>query len=358
MALASLLLSLGAAEVGLRLYEAWRLASGGTLRDQLERSRRTSLDHAGAGGSFRLGGLVQPSYHGELVFELKPRLDGYFKGGTLRTNSWGFRGPELELEKRPGTRRIVGLGDSFMFGWGVNQDETYLVLLEEALNARGGPRFEVLNLAVPGYNTTMEVEAFATKGVAFEPDLVLIHFFLNDVGLPYFMQEPREKPAERQGLYLIDLARRAFGLAPRPEPALQALLPHDRVARQQRTEVQEAYRHMVGDEAYRLAMARLAGLAAELSIPVVVILLEGDDPTDGLVREVAAAEGLYLLEPRARFLAHLRANRKDESQWGETFHVSEKDVHLNKLGHALMAEALLDLFAEEPELAEAIHLAP
>ena len=293
-------------------------------------------------------GLVQPSSSPEIVYELKPGVEGTFKGGTVRTNSWGFRGAEVELDKPPGTFRIVGIGDSFMFGWGVGQDETYLVGLERSLNARGGPHTQVLNLAVPGYNTAIEVSSLAAKGLVFEPDLVVVHFFSNDLGLPSFMQDPKQFLPAKRGFYLVDLLRNALNLSAPAEVAPRTLMPSGRVQRypEGKAELREFYRYMVGQAGYRRAMARLAGLTRERSIPVGVILLEEDGEMADLVLEVVAAERLYLLELRPRFLSYLGANQKVLSQWVETFHVSERDPHLNRLGHSLIADALLEFLAE------------
>ena len=111
---------------------------------------------------------------------------GYFdEGATLRyrTNSLGFRGPDTTREKPIETFRIVGVGDSYTFGRGVRQEDTFLAVLERGLNDPPGPaRIEVLNLGVGGYDTVAEVQILEHKGVPLDPDLVLIVFFLNDTG--------------------------------------------------------------------------------------------------------------------------------------------------------------------------------
>ena len=64
--------------------------------------------------------------------------------------------------------RIVGIGDSGMFGWNVEQGEDYLSVLRSNLTARAnGVSYEVLNLGVPGYNTQIEVESLRSKGLAY-----------------------------------------------------------------------------------------------------------------------------------------------------------------------------------------------
>ena len=345
VSISTVALTLVAAELALRFYHAVASARTGTLEQQLERSRDASLANARSGGRFTLKGLVQPSSHPELVFELKPGLDGSFRGRRLVTNSWGFRGEEVELQKLPGTVRIVGLGDSFMFGWGVEQEETYLARLESLLNARSEGRVEVLNLAVPGYNTTMEVAALEARGLAFEPDLVVLHFFRNDFELPYFMQ--REKSPAARRLYLAELLRRVFDSGEGGEADGARLVARDRVARatEETGDLRSAYRHMAGEEGFRRAMARLSALARERAIPVVVILFDETWHGD-VARDVSAAEGLHVVEPRERFLAHLQQNQLDASQWEETFHVAARDIHLNALGHSLVADALAEFVTD------------
>ncbi len=52
----------------------------------------------------------------------------------VSTNSLGIRGKEISLEKPQDTYRILLLGDSMTFGWGVNEGETFAKILETNLN--------------------------------------------------------------------------------------------------------------------------------------------------------------------------------------------------------------------------------
>ncbi|MCP4221275.1 MAG: SGNH/GDSL hydrolase family protein, partial [bacterium] len=52
--------------------------------------------------------------------------------------------------------------------------------------------YEILNFAVPGYNTAMEAETFKKRASAFSPDLVLLQFDINDLVLPNFVLAPRD----------------------------------------------------------------------------------------------------------------------------------------------------------------------
>jgi hypothetical protein len=96
-------------------------------------------------------------------------------------NSLGLRGAEVTRERTPGRFRIACLGDSYTFGFGVNDDETWPAALERALGETGAEqRYEVLNFGVPAYDTEQEVRQLGEKVLAFQPDLVLIGWYLND----------------------------------------------------------------------------------------------------------------------------------------------------------------------------------
>lgn len=100
---------------------------------------------------------------------------------VIRTNSQGFRDDEWELRKPERTYRIAVLGDSMAFGLGVEQDEPFPAILEGLLNGQQGDlTYEVLNFAVPGYNTAAEVELFRETGRMYGPDLVILQFMDND----------------------------------------------------------------------------------------------------------------------------------------------------------------------------------
>lgn len=155
--------------------------------------------------------MIQPSAYPEVVYELKPHVRGMFHDALVETNRFGLRGPEIRRKKPPRTYRIAGLGDSHMFGQGVGQNEFYLALLQRQLNAcaENGWRFETLNFGTPGYNTVMEVGTFEYRALAFDPDLVLLHFIGNDLVAPHFLLPPRS--LDPSDWFLVELVRGLFG---------------------------------------------------------------------------------------------------------------------------------------------------
>jgi len=102
------------------------------------------------------------------------------RASKQRLNSAGFRDRERSLKKPPGVLRVVCLGDSFAWGHGVELEDAFPYRLEGILNRRHSQRYEVVNLALPGMNTVDEASQLEEKGFAYQPDLVLLAYVLND----------------------------------------------------------------------------------------------------------------------------------------------------------------------------------
>jgi len=101
----------------------------------------------------------------------------------IRINSHGYRGPDFEREKR-GHLRILVLGDSFTFGHGVTENETYSAVLGRALTqADPGRPIEVINAGYASCNYPDTYYLYLRKaGLALEPDIVVVGFFIgNDI---------------------------------------------------------------------------------------------------------------------------------------------------------------------------------
>lgn len=101
---------------------------------------------------------------------------------TYTINEAGYRGPMVGRKKPHGAFRIVCLGDSVTFGSGVDDDAPYPVVLESMLEEQGRGDIEVVNLGVPGFNTSQELYFYEAVGRALQPDLVTILAVRNDWG--------------------------------------------------------------------------------------------------------------------------------------------------------------------------------
>jgi lysophospholipase L1-like esterase len=182
----SLGLSLAAAEVGLRvyLYNNRKANSFKNWKELHAQGRKLPVRTM-----HPIGSIISPCENKRLIYELQSNLDMDFAHRRLKTNSAGMRASrEYPVERLANSVRILGLGDSGMFGWDVEQDENYLHLLEKHLNDRqDGVTYEVLNFAVPGYNTQLECEHLRSKGLAYKPDIVIVGWCNNDYSLPFFL---------------------------------------------------------------------------------------------------------------------------------------------------------------------------
>jgi lysophospholipase L1-like esterase len=118
------------------------------------------------------------------TWELVPNArQASYIGVPVTINSLGLRDRELERPKPARTIRIVGVGDSITFGYGVRLDETFLKVLERRLNesAPGDIRYEVVNAGIEATNLDYYYGFVDTSAAALEPDLVMINLALNDI---------------------------------------------------------------------------------------------------------------------------------------------------------------------------------
>ena len=116
-----------------------------------------------------------------------PNTHTKFEGFDVLINSDGFRSREHSLQKEKNTYRIVLLGDSVAFGRLMPFEHGLSNRLEIALkNFCPQKNFEVLNMGVEGYNSIQELEMLKTKGLKYNPDLVIVYYSFNDPDYPEY----------------------------------------------------------------------------------------------------------------------------------------------------------------------------
>ena len=121
-----------------------------------------------------------------LGYALKPGFEGVIERSEFRApftvDDTGLRGAGPR-PRADNSFRILVLGDSQAFGFGVLDNETFSAQLEEILAARyRNLEVQVLNGGVPGYGTADQLAFLRSKGGAFEPDLVILQFLsVNDI---------------------------------------------------------------------------------------------------------------------------------------------------------------------------------
>lgn len=120
----------------------------------------------------------------DLIYENIPgRETNYFRTEffqKIRYNKHGMRDYEYNVSKKPGSYRIVFVGDSFVEALQVGINETMENLLENMLGNYYGKKIESINLGVSGYQTAQELISLKKKGMRFNPDLVLLGFFVGN----------------------------------------------------------------------------------------------------------------------------------------------------------------------------------
>ena len=341
---ASVMAALLALEVGVRVVSVFDR----NYLDELEAPRR-SLD---PDRELALRDLVRQNADDSIVYELRPGVRGRFLGVPVAINSLGMRDRERSSAKRPGALRIVGLGDSLMFGWGVRQEETFLALLEKELSERSSKQsVEVWNLAVPGYNSVQEVATFAAKADMIQPDLVIINWVGNDMDLPNFLAERPDVYSWRRS-FLFECVRlrwRAWR-GKRVNSSTLVPVPFDessRLSTLTAEKVPARYRPLLGTENMLQALDRLAGLARKRGIRPVVLFDWNSPQADPAkaeshyssridVKEWCAARGYQIVDTEERVLRYLQSHDLDVSAlW-----LSSSDPHPSVLRHRLIAEEL------------------
>ena len=121
-----------------------------------------------------------------ISFELKPNtkerqtdlLFGEKFDVTLSINSLGYRDNEFAISKLNNTKRILIMGDSFTFGHGVENDETFSEQLEKKINEFSNIKYEVINAGYASGQSPDEAYVYLKKkGLQLNPDIIILVVF-------------------------------------------------------------------------------------------------------------------------------------------------------------------------------------
>jgi len=321
------------------------------------------------GREINLGHMLTASPNPRLVYELIPSLDVLWAGHEVKTNSDGCRDDEFVRPKPAGTIRIAVLGDSTSFGWKVDEQDAYPDVLEQVFNQFSkGPKFDVMNFALPGYNTAMERESLVAKGLPLEPDLVVLQFEGNDVDLPNFIKKPeshwrlnrcylweflktrrprgarqqaQEPKGEFPGLEVVPLVKDEKGL-------LRCKLDESRIPPE--------LRDMVGVENCQKAIRDIGRLCKEKGVRTVFVLNPNyvenynqnrrmeQDRVVGPFVQAARDGGMVIADPTLPILEFLHAhNLKSPDLWVEP---QTRDAHPAPPRHSLIAMEIARVILE------------
>jgi hypothetical protein len=144
---------------------------------------------------------------------LEPEPQGYSSFASdlwarryVELNQSGFRDSEHSVQKDPAIHRLLILGDSYAFGWGIKQiDGRCGERLAALLQLHRGEYWEVINASRPDTHTLDHI-GFLEQFLKFKPDAAILFYVFNDIDY-IAMVTPRDNP-------------RAKGLAGRLHPAM------------------------------------------------------------------------------------------------------------------------------------------
>ncbi len=141
-------------------------------------------------GLVRLLGLERASYHSissfcrydpDLGWNLIPNHRAVFHGrhfaAVVETSEQGLRDRLYSLVPEMGRRRVLVIGDSFAWCWGVEIEQCFTKRLESMLHGT-----DVITMGVPGYSTAQAMRLYELEGHRFNPDVVVLVFVGNDRG--------------------------------------------------------------------------------------------------------------------------------------------------------------------------------
>jgi len=280
------------------------------------------------------GDIKIPSSNEFVSHEHAPNKSGLYYGTTITTNADGFRDYNYDVKKPSSTYRIMMLGDSITLGWGVNSSDTFSKRIERKINnISNGKKFEVINTGIGGYNTKMEVELLKQKGLKYNPDLIILNYYINDPELP-------RKPS----ITFYYLQKNLYTYAFFWDKFSNLLL------RLKNESYLNYYSQLYGNsyegrQVMLQSIGELAKIAHEKNIKLLIVVYpefhnfknyEFDYATN-LVRNASASNSAYFLDLLPYF-----KKVNPESVW-----VSYEDAHPNALGHSIAADAITEYLIEK-----------
>ena len=169
LSLVVFLLLLGGAELSVRLF--------------FSESLKSQNIHAEAARLYAAARMLEAVERDGLRYRGRPGAAVEIRGVRYEHNSLGLRGPEPD-QRLPSRRfRILLLGDSNTYGWGVPFEQTFGQVAERLLNERlsSERRIEIINAGFVGYNSGDAEALYRSLEDRVRPDLVLLVWHVNDL---------------------------------------------------------------------------------------------------------------------------------------------------------------------------------
>ena len=223
------------------------------------------------------------TYSAELGWEKRPLFKGYVAGELQRGDplrylrefdSNGFLSVDTAQIRKTGQQRILAIGDSNTFGWGVPTHDSFAEVLDDML-----PDAVVINMGVSGYTSFQGYETLAKHFETLHPDLVIASFNFNDRrAMPAEEATDSEHKFAREALlHQTDLVRGNLYLYRTMQYAMSILGILNEHPNQRGTMDVRGAHARVPPSKYRRNLEKIARLCKEHNVPLVFIVLQ-DNP--------------------------------------------------------------------------------
>ena len=272
-----------------------------------------------------------------VLIEHRPGVRVPFRRFTVSINDSGLRGPEVAVPKPPGTWRALFLGDSVAFGWGVEDEDTFVRRIERDWSARGAgtaTQYEAANGGHLLFDTTQEAAFLERTGWRLEPDAVLLVYVVNDVDSSRAVYEAAIAAAAAEP----GLVDRATGLLARLLPSIADVFRflsarHETAQAPAGGGRSRAEATREGWERSTEALRRIRDACADRGVPFLV--LDHTVPAIEALPPFCEKEGI----PTAplRFLPE---------EMGPEFRLSPADPHASARGHEILFRRLRAILDE------------
>jgi lysophospholipase L1-like esterase len=277
------------------------------------------------------------------------------QGVAVHINSLGLRGPEPAIPKPAGTRRILALGDSSVYGFGVPLERSFVHDAAQRLGG-GAAGLEGIPVALPGYSTLQLLNLLELRALALEPDVLVVAALWSDHATAaaqdaalmdrYQRHSASGRAAlERtlQGSALVRLLTWELGVRRGAQAEARAhydlRLPHP-----------EGDTHRVPLAAYRTNLDALAATAQDQGAELLFLILPHPEDLEGRQRGVSSFQG-YRDAMRQAALAHSAPIVEGGEIFSDAAIIDPAidrqalfmdNIHPTALGHGLLGEALAE----------------
>ncbi len=267
-----------------------------------------------------------------LVFRHRSSWRTVYQGVDVRFNELGLRGEPIP-PKQESEYRILVLGDSVTFGFGVAESDTFTSRLERALRTTRDRSVRVINSGVGGYNTVQEYAYLKHKGLSLSPDLVILVYVTNDIDVNEGPFDPWSQ------ISLSGKSPPQISLSLLGKSWLYRLVAHAYRYGLFGTMISDRYESTYASKGWKDSMAALRGLTdtvVDRQIPLMVFFFRWEPNTFNtrLLEAVRSAVAPAPVEDMAPWFSGTDLRRYTNSQI---------DSHPNAEGHRIIAEHIANI---------------